>query len=76
MRKQRRLYLIGATRVNLDEVEGLGPFLELEVVLTDAQTAAEGVALARHLLEALGTGADRLVAGAYLDLLAAKDLPP
>jgi adenylate cyclase class IV len=76
VRKQRRLYLIGATRVHLDEVEGLGPFLELEVVLSEAQTAAHGVALARHLLERLGIGADRLVAGAYLDLLTAKDLQP
>jgi adenylate cyclase class IV len=76
VRKQRRLYLVGATRVHLDEVEGLGPFLELEVVLTDAQTAAHGVALAHHLLGMLGIGVDRLVAGAYLDLLTAKEAHP
>lgn len=76
VRKQRRLYLIGATRVHLDVVEGLGPFLELEVVLGAAQSATQGEALARHLLERLGIGVDRLVAGAYLDLLTAKEVRP
>jgi adenylate cyclase class IV len=76
VRKRRRLYLIGATRVHLDMVEGLGPFLELEVVLSDAQTAAHGMALARHLLAELGICVDRLVAGAYLDLLTAKEAQP
>lgn len=33
VRKQRTLYLVGRTRVHLDRVEGLGTFMELEVVL-------------------------------------------
>jgi adenylate cyclase class IV len=33
--KRRTLYLVGRTRVHLDRVEGLGHFLELEVVLQD-----------------------------------------
>jgi len=31
VRKQRMLYMIGQTRVHLDQVEGLGSFMELEV---------------------------------------------
>ena len=32
VRKTRLLYLVGQTRVHLDTVEGLGDFLELEVI--------------------------------------------
>lgn len=79
VRKQRTLYLIGATRVHLDEVEGLGTFVELEVMLTDDQTAEEGAAVARSLLAAFGIGEQQLLAGAYIDLLddlAASRKPP
>ncbi len=71
LRKRRTLYLLGATRVHLDQVEGLGDFLELEVVLGAADTAAEGQARAHELLEALGVAREDLVVGAYLDLVSA-----
>lgn len=67
--KQRTLYLVGATRVHLDVVEGLGHFVELEVVLRDDQNAAEGEAVAHGLLEALGITPSQLVSQAYIDLL-------
>ncbi|WKB51338.1 class IV adenylate cyclase [Eleftheria terrae] len=71
VRKRRTLYLIGRTRVHLDEVEGLGSFLELEVVLADGEAEADGEACARDLLAALGIPPAALLAGAYVDLLAA-----
>jgi predicted adenylyl cyclase CyaB len=67
--KQRTLYLIGATRVHLDVVEGLGHFLELEVVLRDEQTLAAGEAIAQQLLSTLGIETDQLLSQAYIDLL-------
>ena len=72
VRKQRWLLRAGATRIHLDRVEGLGDFLELEVVLRDGQTEAEGVAIAHALLARLGIEPAQLVPGAYLDLLAAS----
>ncbi|MCY1506240.1 putative adenylyl cyclase CyaB [compost metagenome] len=72
MRKQRRLFLVGRTRVHLDRVEGLGEFLELEVVLQDGEPAEAGVAEAHALMARLGVAEDQLVQGAYVDLLRAQ----
>uniref|UniRef100_M4A7Q5 Si:ch211-156b7.4 n=1 Tax=Xiphophorus maculatus TaxID=8083 RepID=M4A7Q5_XIPMA len=58
VRKERRLFLIGQTRVHLDTVEGLGHFMELEV-----RQQVNG------LMEQLGVSADHLVTGAYIDLI-------
>jgi adenylate cyclase len=69
VRKQRTLYWVGQTRIHLDQVESLGPFLELEVVLRQNQAAADGRAIARTLLRKLGIEEEDLVEGAYIDLL-------
>lgn len=71
VRKERLLYLVGQTRVHLDRVEGLGDFLELEVVLGPAQAEEDGVRVAERLMERLGVERGSLVEGAYLDLLLA-----
>ena len=70
VRKVRQLLLAGPTRIHLDRVEGLGDFLELEVVLRDEQTEAEGAAIAERLLLRLGVSAGQRLSSAYLDLLA------
>ena len=56
--------VIDRSRVHLDEVRGLGSFLEIEVVLGDGDTAAEGERIARELLAALGVPESALVAHA------------
>jgi adenylate cyclase class IV len=71
--KRRELYLVGATRIHLDEVEGLGTFVELEVVLAPGQSEAEGQATADELMSSLGLPTDGLVSGAYIDLLGQAD---
>lgn len=69
--KKRTLLLRGQTRIHLDRVEGLGDFLELEVVLADDQTPEEGVAIANALLAKFDIPPSARISGAYRDLLAA-----
>jgi predicted adenylyl cyclase CyaB len=67
--KKRTLYWIGQTRVHLDEVEGLGRFIELEVVLQPGQTNADGEDVAAKLMKRLEIAKEDLIAQAYIDLL-------
>ncbi|MEZ0395972.1 MAG: class IV adenylate cyclase [Anaerolineales bacterium] len=69
VRKTRRLYLVGQTRIHLDRVEGLGEFVELEVVLRPGQTDADGRAIADDLMARLEIRQTDLVHEAYIDLL-------
>jgi adenylate cyclase class IV len=68
VRKRRRLYLVDRTRIHLDQVEGLGTFVELEVVLREGESEESGRAVARDVMERLGIAQAHLVAEAYLDL--------
>lgn len=67
--KRRRVYLLERTRVHLDRVEGLGDFVEIEVVLGESEPLEAAQAEALDLLRALAIPAADLVAGAYVDLL-------
>jgi adenylate cyclase class IV len=69
VRKHRWLLLAGQTRIHLDRVEGLGDFIELEVVLREGQCDAEGVAVAERLMGELGLAGAPRVALAYVDLI-------
>ena len=69
VRKRRELLLCGRTRIHLDRVEGLGDFLELEVVLAEDENLAAGEAEAQELMARLGIAPGDLVTGAYVDLL-------
>jgi len=82
--KTRLVSLSGQTRVHLDAVKGLVSFLELEVVLRDGQSPAEGHAIARDLMQRSGIQEADLIAAAYADMLmeravgasATSDPPP
>lgn len=65
--KTRYLYLVGQTRIHLDDVKGLGKFMELEVVLQPGQSDAEGQAVAEELIKVLGIEEPDLIDSAYID---------
>jgi len=69
VKKIRYLYLVGQTRVHLDDVQGLGQFMELEVVMREGQGDAEGQGIAEDLMASLGVERSDLLEGAYMDLL-------
>ncbi len=71
VRKRRWLYLCGQARIHFDEVEGLGPFIEVEVVLREGQPLTEGHEVAQSLTASLGIGQEDLIDVAYVDLLRA-----
>ncbi len=68
VKKRRLIYLVDQVRIHLDIVEGLGEFVELEVVLGADQSVQEGKTIAERLMASLGISSDDLVEGAYLDL--------
>lgn len=53
----------------MDRVEGLGNFMELEVVLSDGEAAEAGILEAQDLMRRLGVAPEELIEGAYVDLL-------
>lgn len=67
--KRRTLYMVGQTRIHLDEVEGLGHFIELEAVLQPGQTMEEGQAWVTELMDKLGIEPGDLIDVAYMDLI-------
>jgi predicted adenylyl cyclase CyaB len=67
--KVRSLYMVGQTRIHIDEVKGLGSFLEIEVVVKERQSEAEGLHIAHMLAKEFGIMEDRLVPVAYVDLI-------
>jgi len=72
VKKRRTLFMVGRTRIHLDRVEGLGDYLELEVVIgeVDGMAAVEaGKAEALALMGSLGIEAAQLIEVAYVDLL-------
>lgn len=69
VQKKRTLLLVGRTRIHLDRVQGLGHFLELEVVLEEDEPLEAGMQEANDIMALLGVEPSRLIEGAYLDLL-------
>lgn len=69
VRKKRTLFLSGQTRIHFDEVEGLGIYMELEVVLKEGQPFEDGERIAGDLMKDLQIDEADLIEGAYIDLV-------
>jgi adenylate cyclase class IV len=67
--KTRTLYRLGPTRLHLDEVAGLGTFVEIERVLGAGEADAGARAEVERLAAALGVRDSDLVALSYADLI-------
>ena len=67
--KSRLLFMKGRTRIYFDDVESLGKFIELEVVLSEDDDLSEGQNEAAELMESLGIENAHLIECAYVDLL-------
>jgi homotetrameric cytidine deaminase len=67
--KRRRLLLLDGVRIHLDEVEGLGSYLELEAVASDGADLDEQRSKVSRLRAELGIAEDTLVGESYSDLL-------
>jgi cytidine deaminase len=67
--KRRRLFLYEGVRIHLDDVDGLGSFIEVEAVLPDAGDAETARAKVARLRAELEIAEEDLVAGGYSDLL-------
>ena len=80
VRKRRCLYLSekwdGHTRIHLDEVKGLGHFIELEVVLAPGQMPEDGERIAERFRTALDIRDDDLIDCGYVDLMTAHGCGP
>ncbi len=71
VRKRRTLLLLDTTRIHLDNVDGLGDFLELEVPVRDDEAAA--AARIDALIRDLGYAWTDCIRASYLDLITAKE---
>ena len=69
VRKTRTLFMNGRTRIHLDQVEGLGDFLELEVVLGSGDDEGSGRAEAERLMSELGVEQGDLLDRTYAEML-------
>lgn len=67
--KHRTLYLQGCTRIHLDEVDGLGTFGEIEVVIGNNCSRCDANRIAAKLVQKLAIRKSSFVSRAYIDLL-------
>jgi adenylate cyclase class IV len=72
VRKTRTVAVWRSTRIHLDDVEGLGPFVELETVLGGELTPAAGEWEFQNVVDWLGLARLTSIPGSYSDLMLKK----
>jgi adenylate cyclase class 2 len=72
IRKNRRVYALEGAEISLDSVDGLGEFVEIELMLKEV-VSGDGVRERLHgLAERLEVPKEKLTTESYLELLASK----
>lgn len=71
VRKRRELFLLGTVRIHLDEVEGLGTFLEFEALVTPDLSVVKCHEAVARLRKAFGIVLGEPISAGYADLLEA-----
>lgn len=69
VRKHRQIFRWGEVQIHLDDVDGLGTFLELERFVESTRDVEKAQAEFVHLRDGLGVQEEDLIAGSYSDLL-------
>jgi predicted adenylyl cyclase CyaB len=67
VKKKRTLYLLENARIHIDQVEGLGSFLEFEVIIGDSEEEASR--LLKKLEDHFAIPEDNILKKSYSDLL-------
>jgi predicted adenylyl cyclase CyaB len=75
VQKRRQIYLYRNVRIHLDEVQGLGAFLEFEAVLGPDDSLEEAQALLEDLRGPFGIGPSATVDTSYGDLMTPGNVP-
>ena len=68
--KHRELWMWGSVRVHLDEVFGLGRFLEIEALVTPRQHLGKCHRLVQRLVDKLGMALGEPICNGYADMMA------
>jgi adenylate cyclase class IV len=66
--KKREIWLWRGVRIHLDEVEGLGSFVELEAVVDDIGDESEARRRCMHMIGALGINESDMLENSYCDM--------
>ncbi|XP_054715872.1 uncharacterized protein LOC129225306 [Uloborus diversus] len=69
VKKERHLFMYERTRIHVDDVEHLGHFMELEVMLNEDETLEQGQEIADSLMSKLGVSKSDLISGSYINML-------
>lgn len=68
VQKERALYTLENVRIHLDQVEGLGTFIEFEAVMDGVERDAAARALLERLLADLGVAPEDVLSQSYGDM--------
>lgn len=73
VRKKRELFVLGHTRIHLDEVEGLGTFIEIEAIVSPHHHVGRCHESIAKLRAALSPAMGEVIDCSYADLAARED---